>query len=82
MTVWKYLLHVASQQFIDIPIDAKPVLLDTQDNQICLWAELDPTQEKTQRKIFCVSTGGNVPENTTHIGSVVLPDTTVWHYYW
>ena len=82
MTVWKYALHLTSRQFIDIPIGAKPVHFATQGNQICLWAELDPKQEKTQKEIFCVPTGGDIPENTAHIGSVVLPNLTVWHYYW
>ena len=83
MTVWKYLLHLVSKQFIDIPKGAKPVHFATQGNQICLWVEVDPNAEKEQREIRCEPTGGNMPDDgKSHLGTVVLSSQTVWHYYW
>ena len=84
MTVWKYTLHLISKQFIDIPKGAKPVHFATQGNHICLWAEVDPNAEKEQREIDCFGTGFDIPDgySKSHLGTVVLPNQTVWHYYW
>ena len=83
MKVWKYNFELVSEQFIELPIGAFPIHFDTQGNCICVWMEVDPNAEKERREIRCIPTGfEEVPKNMVHLGTVVLPNDTVWHYYW
>ena len=40
-TIWKYHLSFGSGN-LELPVDAKPLHLDFQGADLCLWVELDP----------------------------------------
>ena len=82
MKVFKYSLPWMNIQFIDLPIGARPIHFDTQGDCVCLWVEADPYAEQVQREIFCVATGVDIPVGKTHLGTLVLPNDDVYHYYW
>ena len=82
MRIWKYSLHLISKQFIDVPLGAERVHFGIQGNQICLWLKVDVSQQKSQTEIICVGTGEEISGGLEHIGTVVLPNLEVYHYFW
>ena len=83
MKVWKYALHLTESQFIDVPEGIQPLHFGIQGNQICLWAKIDTTQPTTRVEILCICSNWEIPDGTLeHIGTVVLPNQDVYHYFW
>ena len=83
LKVWKYNFELVSEQFIELPTGAFPIHFATQGNCICVWMEVDPNAEKERREIRCIPTGfEDIPDNMMHLGTVVLPNDDVYHYYW
>ena len=84
MTIWKFPLELTDSQFIEnIPTDIEPLHLAIQGNQICLWVKVPSIRSSITRvEIRCFGTGVDISDNLEHLGTVVLPDMTVWHYFW
>lgn len=63
-----------------IPADAKPVYVAIQNKRVTMWFELDTEEENVERYFKIVPTGSEVPEEGTHIQSI-MDGEFVWHIY-
>lgn len=55
--VWKFQLDVLDQQKVEMPKDASIIHLEAQGQKPCLWALVDPEQEKEERLFHMFGTG-------------------------
>ena len=82
--VWKFPLDLVEEQTIHVPHGAVALHCELQGRQPCLWVQVDPTVEKTPRRIILVGTGNSHPAlaepTTVHIGTVQM-DEFVWHFF-
>ena len=82
MRIWKYSLHLCNKQFIDVPDGADPVHFQRIGEMVRLWAKVDVSQPLTQMEVIRVATGQTIPAQSTYLGTVVMPNQLVWHYFW
>ena len=90
-TVWKFPLYLKDRQVIEMPLGARVLHVDVQDQVLCLWAEVTPSTQPHERRIFwIVGTGNEMPGGLLrHLGSVFMrrPGDLakhrpfVWHVY-
>lgn len=80
-TVYKYPIQFHDTTY-SMPIGAKPVLTQVQDDQVCVWFELDLNEPFVPRTFNIYGTGFTIPEHEKHIGSCMTRDgALVWHVY-
>lgn len=75
-TVYKYPL---TNPVIEMPAGGKVVTVDIQNGQPCLWAEVDPTAKKMEKRRFHVYGTGNVVEGK-YVGTY-FEGPFIWHVY-
>jgi hypothetical protein len=80
-TVWKFPLPRPGQTAtIALPPDAQIVHFGAQQDQLCMWALLDPSAERAPRRFIALGTGWDAPSHLrhllTHQGAVF-----VWHLF-
>jgi hypothetical protein len=56
-TIWKYLLKMTEFQTIDMPMDAKILSVQVQNEHPCVWAMVEPEQPKRPRNFVIQGTG-------------------------
>ena len=83
-TIWKYKLEYTLQQTIELPWGAR--ILDVQEQDgLCLWASIDPKEErKVGRHIWVIGTGWNpiYLDNLEHISTIQQRNTAlVFHIF-
>jgi hypothetical protein len=72
---------------LELPVDAKLVLFDTQEGRWFVWFEIDTHERVFETRVFTVvGTGHSVPDSFEHRASFQVdePDsggTFVWHLY-
>lgn len=77
-TIWKFPLQ--PECTLDMPKGAEVLSVCKQSDEICLWALVDPSAEKEQRRFVGFGTGHDVPDRpmkfigTAHLhgGSLVF----------
>ena len=83
--VWRYNLAITPHQTHRMQSGAKPLFLKyhPKDFTTVLWMLVDPEEEETSVDIRMLVTGEITRYKNIglHLGSVILPDTTVWHYF-
>lgn len=74
MKVYKYLLRVTDEQHLDLPDGAGIIAVQTQQDQVCLWALVDPACPPVRRRILMFGTGHTVPDAgpLKYLGTVQL----------
>jgi hypothetical protein len=84
-TIWKYTLPFAENEYgacsMSMPTDSKIISVQVQNNNICLWAEVNLDKEFEDRKIVSVGTGKYIPEGNLHFIGTVQREQFVWHIY-
>lgn len=55
--IWKYPLVITDIQAVKMPIGATPLTVQVQDNQVCLWAIVDPQAGEEWRTLYIFGTG-------------------------
>ncbi len=79
-TIYKYPIKLGTT-LLRIPGLRRFIHVGVQDNQICLWAEVDTSLPKEAYEIHVLGTGWSLPEEPIrHIGSVEQ-SIYVWHVY-
>ena len=63
-----------------MPLGAKILTLQLQDETPCFWAEVDTDASTEQRLFRILGTGHPLPEGLTYLGTFQLPP-FVWHVY-
>ena len=67
--IWKFILRPNSR--VEMPIGAKVLTAHEQRDEICLWAEVDPSAKKETRNFEVFGTGHAMPEGKRrYIGTV------------
>ena len=56
-TIWKFELEVTEKQFIRMPKEAELLSVQTQNETPCLWALVNPNNEKEERCFEVFGTG-------------------------
>lgn len=85
LTVHKYTISQGNFK-VRLPLGAKIISVHTQDNVICIWAEVETLASTTEERSFEVfGTGHRMPEtqygqHRTFLGTVFFPE-LVFHVY-
>ena len=81
MRIFKYPLQYQPSQEVKHPTDWIPIHVGIQSGTLTIWAEVDPIEEEEDKSIIhIIPTGGTVPPDSLHLGSV-LDGPLVWHVY-
>lgn len=82
LTIWKYPLEITDEQFVDVPRGAAPLTVDFQGDQLCMWAYVDPGNEKSRMRVHIYGTGNPIPPGRaeTYVGTA-SNDGLVWHVF-
>jgi len=82
MQIWKF--FVQSNCEIDMPADAEIVEVGAQNNDICIWAVVDPWAHTVTRQFDVIGTGHefrDVPQHTLkYLGTAHL-ETDGWVFH-
>lgn len=86
-TIWKFHLPLKDQVTILMPMNAKILCAQWNDDAICLWAEVEKDFPNEERIVAIYGTGTLIPDEPgTYIGTVQQPRDNygfalVWHVY-
>ena len=81
-TIYKYILEERDTNVIQMPELATILKVERQQDQICMWAEVDTTRPLTPYIFRIFGTGNSRPEDEmmTYLNTVIM-DYFVWHVY-
>ena len=81
--IWKYMLHIADHQTVNMPEGGKIIHFALQDDIPTIWVEVDPEAERVERKFRLFGTGHEFNDTgLIYIGSVTGHlGKFVWHLY-
>lgn len=84
-TIWKFPLAVTDFQKIEMPKGAKVLAVQPQHDQVCLWAMVEPTNDKEERGFWIHGTGHQLKYAKhlgDHVGTFQLRDgALVFHVF-
>lgn len=83
-TIWKFALPCVDEAFVSMPVGAQILCVQTQINNPCLWAVVDPDAlTKEVRRFNIYGTGHEIEgEPGTYIGTFQLAGgTLVFHVF-
>ena len=80
--IYKYILEERDTNVIHIPELATILKVERQQDQICMWVEVDTTRPLTPYTLRIFGTGISLPEDEmlTYLNTVIM-DYFVWHVY-
>lgn len=82
MLIHKYPLKIERKFTIEMPSDYQFIKVDMQDDKPMLWVMCNPNLPKVDVEMYCVETGGQVPETSRgHVGTVIQKNGLVWHFF-
>lgn len=80
-TIWKFVVRLSEEPtFISMPKVSDIKHVDVQGEDICFWAEVNPTSRKVTRTFKVHATGHPVDPYEEYLGSAQMPP-FVWHVY-
>jgi len=81
-TIYKYILEEHDTNVIQMPELATILKVERQQDQICMWAEVDTTRPLTPYTFRIFGTGNSHPEDEmmTYLNTVIM-GYFVWHVY-
>jgi hypothetical protein len=86
-TIWKYLLKEDNDQSIDLPIGAKILSVQFQNDSLYLWAIVDDEADTERRVVAIIGTGQKCwCADWEYLGTVQIElkvqcDYLVWHIF-
>ncbi len=83
-SVWKFELPITDRFSIPMPVGARLLNVETQNEQPCLWALVDPAAEKEGRQFRLAGTGHpiNNPDELSYVGTCMMRGGgLVWHLF-
>ena len=78
--IWKFPIKVTDEQHISIPKYPEFLSVQFQGDELCIWAVVEPENEKKKHRIRVVGTGHPLPEGCIYIGTV-QDRPYVWHVF-
>ena len=83
-TIYKYIINMQGQE-LDLPNDCKIIKVAEQNNELCMWVELDTDSETTKRNFQVFGTGHEMYRvmgvGFEYIGTGFFKDGYVFHLY-
>ncbi|KKN90934.1 hypothetical protein LCGC14_0225180 [marine sediment metagenome] len=81
--IWKYSILLKDYQSIEMPFGAKILTFQLQYGVPTIWALVDPTLEKAERRFRLVGTGHDIIKTgLTYIGTIkMMDDKLVYHLF-
>jgi hypothetical protein len=82
--VWKFAIQPVDRQTIPLPVGAKPLCVQMQNNLPHMWAECDPDEARIERRYFSTFGTGHpgIPEDANYIGTFQMENgALVFHFY-
>ena len=81
-TIWKFKLEVTGKQLIEVPTGAIALSVQTQNNDPCIWALVNPSNPKENRAIEIFGTGNPIRQGErSFIGTFQLSNGLVFHVF-
>lgn len=93
MTAWKFKLPQPTstgRSYVDMPVAMTPLSVGMQDDEIVVWALVDPDYEtpgmptEAARRFIVANTGAEIPgfpEAARFLGTVTSSTGIVWHVW-
>ena len=78
-TIYKYKLDIVHEQRIKVPFFAKPLCVQAQDGELCIWFEVVEGESIQELPVYINGTGLALRGNT-YVGTAQLGQ-FVWHVY-
>jgi len=83
--IYKYELALKDSQQIEMPVGAKILYTAVQNDQICLWALVQPENPTQEREVRIFGSGHDVPDAITerhYYGTILMQNGQfVWHIF-
>jgi hypothetical protein len=81
--IWKYQLPIKDQITIKIPVVAKFLKFEYQDDVPTIWVEVDPETERVPKHFKIIATGQRFDEShLQYLGTVQRSNgALIWHLY-
>ncbi|NML70016.1 hypothetical protein HHL23_09405 [Chryseobacterium sp. RP-3-3] len=81
-TIYKYQLEITLDvQIIEMPVHAKILSAQNQNENPCMWVEVETTNDVEFRRFYVLGTGYPMPSNTSRfIGTIQIND-LVFHLF-
>lgn len=83
-TIWKFELQINDMQELTMPDGAEILSVANQNDKLCLWAMVNPSNENRRRYIEIIGTGRHIVEgmgiDREFIGTVFIGP-FVWHVF-
>ncbi len=81
-TIWKYLLEITDEQYIQVPRFTKPLTVQMQDGVLCLWCLIYPDNKQDRYVTVSIfGTGNPIKEMAKNYLGTVQNDGLVWHVF-
>lgn len=83
-TIYKQDLSLTDDQYIEVPVGAKLLHIDIQNQKPCIWYECESKNVLKKLRILCFGTGREIPytNNLRYIGTVLVASGNgVFHFY-
>ena len=80
-TILKYELKIKEEQWLEMPIGAKILTAQIQDDVIVLWVLVEPEFNKEDRKFLIYGTGDMITEIGLEFIATVQAGDLVWHIF-
>ncbi len=61
-TIWKFQLKTTDEQTVEMPANAEILSVQTQSGIPCIWAMVNPKNEKVSRVFHIFGTGHAIPK--------------------
>jgi hypothetical protein len=80
--IWKYGLNITDVQVLKLPRDHELLTIQVQDNNVVLWAAVDPDEPADEEvPIYCYGTGQAGPSADQTYIATIQHLRCVWHFY-
>lgn len=82
--IWKFSLDVTSESKITMPAGAQILCVQNQHGHPCIWALVDPENDREERSFFIHGTGYRIQEadDISYIGTFQQANgDLVWHVF-
>ena len=80
MKIYEYQLALAESQYVAMPEGAEVLSIGLQNGIITIWVKVEPQNPSIAYAFYIAGTGGEVPNNTEFIGTV-MQDRFVWYVF-
>lgn len=80
-TIWKFPLAITDEQTVEMPRFANILRVDMQGDQCCLWALVNPDNQKEGRTLQIYGTGHPIPERPGVYRGTFMTRDLVFHVF-